>query len=48
MVAMSHQYRVDPLAMQYVNRLSDYFFVLALNLNFISSIEEKKLYISCK
>lgn len=42
MVAMSHQYRVDPLAMQYVNRLSDYFFVLALNLNFISSIEEKK------
>lgn len=48
MVAMSHQYRVDPLAMQYVNRLSDYFFVLALNLNFISSIDEKKLYISCK
>lgn len=48
MVAMSHQYRVDPLTMQFVNRLSDYFFVLALNLNFISSIDEKKLYISCK
>ena len=47
-VAMSHEYRVEPLILQFINRLSDYFFVLALNLNFITSIDEKKLYITCK
>lgn len=41
-------YRVSPLAMQYINRLSDYFFAVALNLNFIDGVAEKKLYIPCK
>lgn len=39
---------IDPIAMQYLNRLSDYFFALALYLNFIEGIAEKKLYIACK
>lgn len=48
MVAMARECRVDSLILQFVNRLSDYFFILALNLNFIASIDENKLYISCK
>ena len=47
-VAMLHTYHVEPLILQFVNRLSDYFFVLALYLNFIISVDEKKLYISCR
>lgn len=39
---------VDPTVTQYVNRLSDYFFALALYLNFIEGVAEKKLYIPCK
>ena len=48
LVAMSHDYHIQSLILQFVNRLSDYFFVLALYLNFIISIDEKKLYISCR
>lgn len=48
MVAMSHGYHVEAILLQFINRLSDYFFVLALYLNFITSIDEKKLYISCR
>ena len=47
-VAMARQHGVDVAAMEYLNRLGDYFFVLALNLNFIEGIAEKKLYIPCK
>lgn len=47
-VTLSRGQRVDPLIIQFLNRLSDYFFALALNLNFIASVDEKKLYISCK
>ena len=38
----------DPIIEQYANRLSDYFFALALYLNFIEGVAEKKLYIPCK
>lgn len=44
-VALSKQYFADPVAMQYINRLSDYFFALALYLNFTSGVDERKLYI---
>ncbi len=47
-VALAGYYEVDACILAYLNRLSDYFFSLALNLNFISHIEEKKLHISCK
>lgn len=39
---------LTPLNTQYLNRLSDYFFALALYLNFIEGVAEKKLYIACK
>ncbi len=45
---LSSTHTVDPTLMAYLNRLGDYFFVLALNLNFIENIAEKKLYIPCK
>lgn len=48
MVTMSHKYHVESVLLQFINRLSDYFFVLALYLNFITSIDEKKLFISCR
>lgn len=47
-VALSHEYGIEPPILRYLNRLSDYFFILALDLNFITGTEEKKLYISCK
>lgn len=47
-VALSHQYPVQSTILSYLNRLSDYFFVLALYLNFIAGIDEKKVYITCK
>ena len=47
-VSLSRQMPVEAWVLGYLNRLSDYFFVLALNLNFIEGIDEKKLYISCK
>ena len=48
LVALSRDVDVDALTMQFVNRLSDYFFCLALYLNFIEGYDEKKLYITCK
>lgn len=47
-VAMSQQVDVAPNVLKLVNRLSDYFFVLALKLNFLSHVDEKKIYITCK
>ncbi len=35
-------------ARHYVNRLSDYLFALALKLNFVTHVTEKKVRISCK
>lgn len=48
LVALSRDVDVDALTMRFVNRLSDYFFSLALYLNFIEGCGEKKLYITCK
>lgn len=47
-VKMARTYNVDAVILEYLNRLSDYFFAFALYLNFITSVEENKLYISCK
>lgn len=47
-VEMSAQHKVDAVTLEYINRLSDYFFILALYLNFIEGCAEKKLYIPCK
>ncbi len=47
-LALSREEHIDSLLMQFVNRLSDYFFSLALYLNFIEGCDEKKLYITCK
>ena len=48
LVALSRDVDIDVLTMQFINRLSDYFFSLALYLNFIEGCGEKKLYITCK
>ena len=48
LVALSRDVDVDALTMRFVNRLSDYFFSLALYLNFIEGYDEKKIYITCK
>lgn len=48
LVVLSRDVDVDALTMRFVNRLSDYFFSLALYLNFIEGYDEKKLYITCK
>lgn len=45
-VALSEHHYADPIAMQYINRLSDYFFALALYLNFKASVDERKLYVT--
>jgi cob(I)alamin adenosyltransferase len=47
-VELSHHFDIEPLILSYINRLSDYFFILAIYLNFITETAEKKLYISCK
>lgn len=47
-VQLSQTYDIDLVALRFLNRLSDYFFVLAMNLNFIAQVPEKKLYISCR
>jgi len=39
---------LDPAVLQYVNRLSDYLFVLARKLNFIDGVREKTWNKSCK
>ena len=40
-VALSEEATVSPEVLQYVNRLSDYLFVLAKKLNFIAGQSEK-------
>ena len=40
-VALSEEATISPEVLQYINRLSDYFFVLAKKLNFIAGQSEK-------
>lgn len=46
--ALNEITELDPAVLQYVNRLSDYLFVLARKLNFIDGIREKTWNKSCK
>lgn len=48
MLSMAEKYTIDSAVPAYMNRLSDYLFVLARNLNFISHTAEKTFTISCK
>lgn len=48
MLSMAEKYAIDDTVPAYMNRLSDYLFVLARNLNFISHKKEKTFIISCK
>lgn len=47
MLSMTERNTNDNTALAFMNRLSDYLFVLARNLNFISNTAEKTLTISC-
>ncbi len=40
--------KIDPVVLQYLNRLSDYLFVLARKLNFVDGVREKTWDNSCK
>lgn len=40
MYALDREVPVDVILLQYVNRLSDYFFVLAKKINFLAGVEE--------
>ncbi len=48
MLSMAEKYTIDAIMLAYMNRLSDYLFVLARYLNFISHKTEKTFIISCK
>lgn len=45
---LNEQTELDPKVLQYMNRLSDYLFVLARNLNFIYGVREKIWKKPCK
>ena len=45
---LAEQTELDPEVLQYMNRLSDYLFVLARKLNFIDGVREKIWKKSCK
>ncbi len=47
MLSMTERNANDNTSLAFMNRLSDYLFVLARNLNFISNTAEKTLTISC-
>jgi len=47
-VALAGETTVSPEVQQYINRLSDYLFVLAKKLNFIAGITEKTWQNACK
>ncbi|MBR1548062.1 MAG: cob(I)yrinic acid a,c-diamide adenosyltransferase [Prevotella sp.] len=47
-VALAEETVVSPEVQHYVNRLSDYLFVLAKKLNFIAGVEEKTWQNACK
>ncbi len=48
LVALDDSTLFPDAARHYVNRLSDYLFALALHLNFVTHVAEKKVRISCK
>ena len=45
---LSESTELDPEVLQYMNRLSDYLFVLARKLNFVDGVREKTWHKSCK
>lgn len=47
-LALNEVSALDPTALQYMNRLSDYLFVLARKLNFIDGVREKTWNKTCK
>jgi len=47
-VALSEEATVSPEVQQYINRLSDYLFVLAKKLNFVAGVSEKIWQNACK
>lgn len=47
-VALSEEALVSPEILQYINRLSDYLFVLAKKLNFVAGTSEKTWQNACK
>lgn len=47
-IALAQEAEVGPEIIKYVNRLSDYLFVLAKKLNFIAGIQEKTWQNACK
>lgn len=47
-VTLSHETDLNPEMLRYVNRLSDYFFVLARKINFLTHTEEKIWQKTCK
>lgn len=48
MVALARSIEIDADAMRYVNRLSDYLYVLARYFNILDGVEEKKWQKTCK
>lgn len=48
LVALNDSTFFPEAARHYINRLSDYLFALALKLNFVTHVTEKKVRISCK
>ena len=48
MLSMSQEYNINVEIRSYINRLSDYLFILSRKLNFITQTKEKTLHISCE
>lgn len=48
MFALNETVELDPTALKYINRLSDYLFVLARKLNFVDGVTEKTWHKACK
>lgn len=42
-ISLAKESTIDPILLCYVNRLSDYLFILARKLNFLEDLEEKKV-----
>ncbi len=47
-IALAEDFEIDPNLLKYINRLSDYLFVLARKLNFLYNVEEIYWQRSCK
>ena len=42
-ISLTEETQIDPILLCYINRLSDYLFILARKLNFLEDLEEKKV-----